>query len=183
MRTITVYMAAFICNALLAGSGLAAQSGPVAQFTASGTVIDNPCQVSIPASIAFGDIGSTTIFTSNSVPADDHSKVLDIGITDCPAGSAINISFMGTTATIDKTVLATNQEASGAAKNVAVGFWDDAKGDLKVAVNSGVSHTATVLENGSTHFPFLMGLVLDNYTLPAVPGSVSASVQVKINFL
>jgi type 1 fimbria pilin len=166
---------------LLSGAANADMTGPTKDFTVIGGIINNPCVVNLsPATIDFDHIDSSQITSSASVAK--INKVLDVQVNNCPEGDHVSVSFTGTAASVDTTALATEDQAADAAKNVAIAFWDDGQQDSKVAINTGVSHTASTTVNG-VHMPFLIGLVLNDGSKPAIGGNVSATAQVKVNFL
>jgi type 1 fimbria pilin len=166
---------------LLTNVAFADTPAPSKDFTVVGGIIDNPCVVSLaPSMIKFDNVDISAIRTSNSVAKDN--QLLDVQISGCPEGDSVSVTFTGNAASVDATALATEDELDGAAKNVAIAFWDEGQQDTKVDINSGASHTA-ITTTKDTHIPFVIGLVINDYTKSVTAGTVAAATQVQVNFL
>lgn len=172
----------------LAGVSHAAQEASVSDITLTGHVTDYAaCEVSAPSSVTFDDISIYDIGTveSGKPYKNNPGAVYDITLSKCPAGQTVSVSILGTADAENSSLIALD-DVPGSAQHVAVSFWDEVlltQEHLLIKANSGSSLVHTTESSGSAHIPLYVAPTQTVSTQTVISGTISASTNVKVNFL
>ncbi|WP_426763085.1 fimbrial protein [Hafnia paralvei] len=149
-------------------------------FTATGSVISNPCQVTVTPTVEFSDLNPADLHVSTTFPV--NPQQISISISSCPANTRLNASVVGTTDTRDNRLMAlSNSSDSDAAKNVGIGFWLTDQSLLPVS--SGVTPDVTTVDSNASVINIMTALALESNSVAPVSGNIVGSANIKINYL
>lgn len=172
----------------LVGISHAAQEASVTDITLTGQVTDYiACEVEAPASVQFDNISIYDIGTvaSKKPYKNNAGAVYDIILSKCPAGQTVSVTIMGT-ADAENSDLIALDAAPGSAKHVAISFWDQnllTSEHLLIAANTGSSLIHSTESQGGVHIPLYVAPAQTIDSEKVVSGTISATTNVKVNFL
>lgn len=147
-------------------------------FTASGSVISNPCQVSVTPTVEFSNLNPDNLHVSSTYPSDPQQ--ITISISSCPAYTKLNASIIGTADGRDERLMALSSTPESA-KNVGIGFWLTDKSQLPVT--TGVTPDSTTDASGTAQINIMTALALESSTMQPMSGVIEGSANIKINYL
>lgn len=167
-------------SCMMINSAFASSVSQSIEFTASGSVISNPCQVAVTPTVQFANLNPTNLHLSNTYPTNPQKITIDI--TSCPANTKLNASVSGTIDTHDYNLLQlSNHSDPEAATNVGIGFWKENKALLPVS--TGVTDDSVTDASGAAQINLVTALALVSSGLQPTSGSIEASASIKINYL
>jgi len=148
----------------------------------SGALVNSAvCKIDAPANLAFDNIDASDIYTAEH-GATAHSQVYSILFSDCPAGQKVNATLMGTADSDNAALLSIDKSAVGAAQNVGIAFMDGSQVLAPNIMMSG-NQAHTINPDGTSQIFLQADVVKTGASVTVVPGVISASANVKVNFL
>ncbi|WP_336284403.1 fimbrial protein [Citrobacter arsenatis] len=141
----------------------------------TGQIHGGKCDVVVPATLELGEITPEVMTTSDVTPT--KFQVFTIGLSNCLQGTSAAISILGTTDSIDTSIL--KNDAASPAGNVGIAFWDIQKKQIKV--NQDLVTTGAF--DNTTSINLLSGMVKVSNSTTVTPGNVSSSAQIKVDYL
>lgn len=161
---------------------IANAAGQDIPLSISGTLVNSAvCTVDAPANLAFDNIDASDIYTAEH-GATAHSQVYSILFSNCPAGQAVNATLMGTADSDNAALLSIDKNVEGAAKNVGIAFIDGSQVLAPNIMMSG-NQTHTINTDGTSQIFLQADVVKVGSSVTVVPGVITASANVKVNFL
>ncbi|WP_407438851.1 fimbrial protein [Lelliottia sp.] len=177
-------IAACLVPVLIAGTASATTNTPH-ELKITGEVIGNPCEVTLPAAVSYGNFNNAQIGRDTTQPP-SNMQPIEIYFRKCTEKQKATISFVGTAGAYNQHVFA-NTATDNPATNAAIGFWGyDQEGNWDyIDANTGetISFDASGSgTDGTRRIMLVTGVVRDDPGMVS-PGNVSADVSVKINYL
>lgn len=162
-----------------------AYAADIKDFTVTGKVIANPCELDVIPLVSLDIADTSNIYPSSSAGSKtaQASSPININLSNCPTGMRYNAYITGTADSADSNSLAVAQSVA-AAQNVAIAFYENQNGtNTLIPVNTGTTATQTVTSEGTGHVVMLATVVKADYTKDVTPGTIDTSATVKINYL
>jgi len=151
----------------------------------TGTVLSSKaCTITAPNNLTFDNFeGPDDIHSVTQGPR--HAQLYTIIISGCKKGLHVSAKVVGEADTNNTSLLSTHSDAAGAAKNVAIAFYEQVATDLHplVPLNSGHTTSRYINELGEAQIAIQADVVLSEDQKPASAGTISANANVQINFL
>lgn len=143
------------------------------------------CKVDAAPSVTFDNVELTDIGTveSGKPYKNNPGAVYDIWLTECSKGETVSVTVMGSASDENSDLIALD-DVVGSAQHVGVSFWDEGLTEKRlIAANSGSSNVHSTNSDGTVHIPIYVAPTQTSASQVVVPGTISATTNIKVNFL